>query len=205
MIKQIISLSAAGLLALAIIPGSCEVIDPGHRGVSVTLGSVNPTVRPEGLNFKKPWIEKIVEMPVRQQTVDGKTNCFSSDLQLVQISYAVMYRIPEFKVVELYQSYQGDPYDSLVRPRLEEQMKQVTSAYKSEDLVKNREVVKGLILTAVKKELAGLVEVEDILLRNIDLSKLLEEAIEQKQVRSKLVWEKCINLRRQLQMPKSLL
>lgn len=179
---QIVSLAAAGLFTLIVIPGSCQVVAPGHRGVSVTLGSVNPDVKFEGLNFKKPWVEKIVQIPIQQRTEEGKTDCFSSDLQLVQVSYSLMYKLPELKVVELYRSYRGDPYETLVRPRLEEQMKLIVSGYKSEELVKSREIVKGMILGKLQKELAGLVDIQDVMIRNIDLSDLLEAAIESKQV-----------------------
>lgn len=181
-ITTIVSVGLAGFAALILLPGSCSVIDPGHRGVSVTLGKVDPEAKGEGFILKKPWIEKIIEFPIQQQTVDGKTDCFSSDTQLVQVSYSVMYKIPESKVVELYQKYKGDPFDSLVKPRLEEQLKQITSAYKSEDLIKSREIVKGTLLTKLQKELAGIVDVQDVLIRNIDLSDLLETAIENKQV-----------------------
>jgi len=49
-----------------------------------------------------------------------------------------MYKAPETKVVEIYQQYSGDPYSTLVEPRLQEAIKQVTALFKAEELVKNR-------------------------------------------------------------------
>lgn len=162
---------------------SCySVVPPGHRGVSVTLGKVDPVARVEGLAFKKPFIETIVKMPVQQITVTSKASSFSSDLQTVDVSYAVLYRIPEDKVVELFQDYAGNPYSTLVEPRVQEAIKQVTALYKAEEVVKSRTKIKQAVLEAVKKELEGLLDVRDIPITNIDLTEQLEKAIELKQV-----------------------
>lgn len=179
---KLIIAAALGIFAIPVGCASYKIVDPGHRGVSITLGKVSPQALPEGLNFKKPFIESVIEVPVQQITQDAKTQCFTSDLQVVDVAYSVMYRIPETKVVELYQQFKGDPFDSLVKPRVEEQLKQVTSAYKSEDLVKSREVVKTAVLEKLRKELAGLVDIRDLIVRNLDLSDILEAAIEKKQV-----------------------
>lgn len=179
---KLIAVAVAAVLAIPILFSSFTIVEPGHRGVAVRLGKVDPEVKPEGLNFKTPFIEKIVEVPIQQRTVAGNTDCFSSDLQIVQVAYSVMYRLPEGKVVELFQQFKGDPFDSLVKPRLEEQLKQITSAYKSENLVKNREVVKVAVIEKLKKELAGLIDIQDVNIVNLDLSDLLEASIEKKQV-----------------------
>ena len=167
---------------LAFFFGCWAVIPPGHRGVSITLGKVNQTVLAEGFAFKRPWIEKIIKVPIQQITVNGKTSCFSSDLQTVDISYSVLYRIPEDKVVELYQQFAGDPYNTLVDPRLQEAIKQVTAQFRAEDVVKNREKIKQTALLKLQQELAGLIDVRDVPITNIDLTDELEHAIELKQV-----------------------
>jgi prohibitin 2 len=170
------------LLGLAFLLGCWAVIPPGHRGVSVMLGKVHPNALPEGFAFKRPFIETVVKVPIQQLTVSGTTSCFSSDLQTVNISYSVLYRLPENKVVELYQQFAGDPYNTLVDPRLQEAIKQVTAQFRAEDVVKNREKIKQTALQKLKQELAGLVDVRDVPITNIDLTDELERAIELKQV-----------------------
>lgn len=185
MIKPLLILAAGVALfaTLILLPGSCTVIDPGHRGVSITLGKVNQTVLYEGVNFKKPFVESIESINVQQQTLtDGQTPCFSSDTQTVIIGYSVLYRIPELKVVTLYQNYKGDPFNTLVRPRLEDAMKQVVAQYRAEDIIKSREKIRTDILALVRKNVEGLVDVIDIPITNIDLSDEIEKAIELKQV-----------------------
>ncbi|MDX6767018.1 MAG: prohibitin family protein [Candidatus Methylacidiphilales bacterium] len=169
-------------LGLLLLFGCWSIVPPGHRGVSVTLGKVDPVARGEGLTFKKPFMESIIKMPVQQITQGGTASSFSSDLQTVQVSYAVLYRIPETKVVELFQQYAGNPYATLVEPRVQEAVKQVTALYKAEELVKSREKIKQTVLGKVQQELAGLIDVRDIPITNIDLTDELERAIELKQV-----------------------
>lgn len=177
-----VALAAVALAVLFLFFGSWSVVPPGHRGVSVTLGKVDPQAKGEGFTFKKPFIEEVVKVPVQQITVDGKASSFSSDLQTVDVSYAVLYRIPENRVVELFQQYAGSPYRTLVEPRLQEAIKQVTAQYKAEELVKNREKIKQAVVQKIQAELAGLIDVRDVPITNIDFSDELEKAIELKQV-----------------------
>lgn len=165
------------------VASSYKIVPPGHRGVSVTLGKVDPAARGEGLTFRKPLIEDMIIIPVQQITIKGETTCFSSDLQTVLVAYSVLYRIPESKVVELYRSYSGNPYHTLVEPRLHEVVKQVSAKYRAEDIVKNREAIKIAAVDKLKTELAGLIDIIDVPITNIDLTKELERAIEQKQVK----------------------
>jgi prohibitin 2 len=175
---------ALGLIVAFIAVRQCmTVIEPGYRGISVTLGSVNPHFHGEGLTFKLPFLEHIVQYPVKQITVDGQAACFSSDLQTVRVDFKALYRIPENRVVELFQKYQGDPYVSLVEPRIQEALKEVSARYRAEDLVKNREQFKVNALGIVKEDLRELITIADLTINNISLSEDLERAIEQKQIK----------------------
>ncbi len=169
---------------LAILGMSCfHIVPPGHRGVSVTMGKVDPHVRGEGLNFKKPFIEKLIDFPIRQRTVEGVAAAYSSDLQTVEVSFKALYRIPENKVVELFQQFSGDPYATLLEPRIQEELKQTTSGFRAEELVKNREKIKVEVLRMVKKSVGDLVFISDIPITNFDFTAELEKAIEQKTIR----------------------
>ncbi len=183
--RGLAGLIGGGLILLVVLFlafGCWSIVPPGHRGVSVTLGKVDPVAKGEGLTFKMPFVEQIIKMPVQQITVASKTTSFSSDLQTVDVAYSVLYRIPESKVVELFQQFAGNPYSTLVEPRVQESLKQVTALYKAEELVKNREKIKLAVLDKVRRELAGLIDVRDIPITNIDFSDELEKAIELKQV-----------------------
>ncbi len=194
-VRLILGVMAVGLLVAA-LGGLFAVVPPGHRGVSVTLGKVDPDVRLEGLAFKMPMIERIINIPVQQLTVNDKTSCFSSDLQTVSVNYSVLYRIPETRVVELFQQFAGDPYVTLIRPRIEESIKQVTALYRAEDLVKSRQKIKETVMERMRQELAGLIDIRDVPITNIDLSAEMEKAIEVKQVTEQQALAKEYELRK---------
>jgi prohibitin 2 len=94
----------------------------------------------------------------------------------------VLYRIPENQVVNIYKNYAGDPFDSLVAPRLQEALKEVTALQSAEQIVRRREEVKNRTLAGAKEKVGGLLVIEDLVIENITLSKELEAAIEAKMV-----------------------
>jgi regulator of protease activity HflC (stomatin/prohibitin superfamily) len=82
------------LIAVALF-SSFAIIEPGHRGVRVTMGQVSPEPLAEGVAFKWPLgISKIREINIQQQTSAGVARCFSRDLQQLELQFAVMYRTP---------------------------------------------------------------------------------------------------------------
>lgn len=171
------------VLLLIVLFSSSAVVNPGHRGVRVTLGRVAPEPLGEGVTFKWPLgFSHVEEINVQQQKVDGDTPCFSSDLQTVKIQYAVMYRLVPAAVVSLYQDFKGEPYQSLVAPRVQESLKQVTAKYTAEALVQKRETVREETLGLVRLAVGGKIEIVDFNVVNIDLSDQLEQAIEAKMV-----------------------
>ena len=91
---------------------SSYVVQPGTRGVEVTLGKVSPVFKPEGFGFKTPFITSIARVTIRQQTREVNADCYSSDLQQVKMNLRVLYKIPEASVVQIYQGFAGDPFDS---------------------------------------------------------------------------------------------
>ena len=181
----------AGLAVLAIVllaafvtaMCSFKTVDPGNRGVKVTLGKVSPSFVGEGLTWKMPYLTSIYTVSVRQDTRETQAACFSSDLQQINMKLKVLYRLPESSVVKLYQEYnQGDAFDSLVAPRVQEAIKEATAGSTAEDIVKKRETIKQSALLATNQKIAGLIVVDDLVIENIDLSKDLEQAIEAKMV-----------------------
>jgi prohibitin 2 len=158
------------------------VVEPGTRGIKVTLGKAADQFLPEGFGFKAPFITTIVPINVRQTTQEAHADCFSSDLQQVTIDLRVLYRAPEQSVVQIYKQYAGDPFDSLIAPRVQEALKEVTALQTAEQIVTNREAIKQKTLDAARQKIGSMLQVEDIVIRNIDLSKDLERAIELKMV-----------------------
>ena len=171
------------LLVLAVIGAAASyIIPPGARGVKITLGKAEDKFLPEGFGFRTPFITQIVPVPIKQRTVPLRADCFSSDLQQVTVEVRVLYRIPEESVVQIFRQYAGDPFDSLIAPRVQEALKEVTAALTADMIVKRRAEVKNSAITAAQLKIGSILSVEDIVIRNIQLSKELEAAIEAKMV-----------------------
>jgi len=177
-------IGAALLIFVVVIMAAsgAYVVHPGYRGVEVTLGKVSPAFKPEGFGFKAPLITHIHPISIRQQTAQDKAECYSSDLQQIQVVLRVLYRIPESSVVKIYQEYYGDPYESLIAPRVQEALKETAAQQSAEQVVKTREQVKTRSLELARKKVGPLLVIEDIVLEDITLTRELESAIEAKMV-----------------------
>jgi prohibitin 2 len=169
-------------LVIICLSTSSYVVEPGTRGIKVTLGKAEDKFLPEGFGVKAPFITTIVDVNVRQRTQAVKAECFSSDLQQIVADVRVLYRVPEQSVVQIYKQYAGDPFDSLIAPRVQEALKEVTALQTAEQIVKNREEIKQKTLVATRQKVGDMLWIEDIVIRNIDLSADLERAIEAKMV-----------------------
>ena len=158
------------------------MVEPGHRGVEVTLGKVSPGFKPEGFGFKLPFVTTVAPQLIRQQTAQMEADCYSSDLQQVKIDVRVLYRVPPASVVAIYRDYAGDPFDSLIKPRVAEALNEITALRTAEVIVQKREEVKSLALDSARRKVGDLLVIEDVVLEDITLTKALENAIEAKMV-----------------------
>lgn len=180
---KIVTLVVIIVVAFIAVSSAVHIVPPGNRGVYIVMGRIQPQFKGEGFTFKVPFVSYIENISIRQETVRNLTEAFSKDLQNMQITYDVLFRIPEAKVVELFQQYRGDVYSSLVDPRLQESIKQTSAQYRAEDMVQQRQAVKGQIVQSIQQTMKELVIVNDVTLTDIGLSDLLESAIEQKVIR----------------------
>ena len=171
---------------------STYVVEPGNRGVRVTLGQASEFFVPEGLTFKLPLVTEIYQVSIKQQTQQMDAECYTSDLQQVHTELRVLYSIPESSVVELWRSYQSDDprspsyFQGLIRPRVVEALKEAAATECAVEIVQKRELIKNLTLEGTRKKLGetkegvDLISIVDIVLQGIRLSPELTAAIEQK-------------------------
>lgn len=170
------------LVGMLFLQGCPACVGAGHRGVLTTMGKVSQDLYGEGLTFTSP-VSTMHEVSIRQQHGEmSKTECYSSDLQQINAALAVLYRLPENRVVELFQKYAGSPFESLVIPRVNEALKEVTAVRTAANIVQEREKVKQETLAAARAKIGDLVTIDDIVIENLTLSPQLEQAIESKMV-----------------------
>ena len=179
---RLVGIAILVFLAILMAASGTYIVQPGYRGVQVTLGKVSPVFKPEGFGFKEPLVTTIYPISIRQQTSEEPAECYSSDLQQMMVELRVLFRIPEASVVTIFQDYAGSPFESLVAPRVQEALKEVMAQQSAEQIVKNREVIKTKALEIARRKIGPLLVIEDIVIQNIVLTPQLENAIEAKMV-----------------------
>jgi prohibitin 2 len=170
------------VVGLSFLFGSYYVIDPGERGVKVTLGKMSDTYLTPGFGFKMPFTTQIWRVNVQQDTREVSADCFSSDLQQIRVQLKVLYRIPEASTVKVLRDYAGNPFEKLILPRVQEATKEVTALKTAADIVKTREEIKTRALHASRAKIGDLLVIEDLVIEDVALSSELEQAIEAKMV-----------------------
>ncbi len=171
------------ILVISLILSSMTTINTGEVGIRVRFGKVVNSQTSEGVNFKIPFIEKIEKMNVKVQKIELDAASASRDLQDVNMSLAVNYRVNSEKAKELYKTVGNNYQDTVLEPAVKESIKSVISEYTAEELITKRtEVSKKCLETLQSKvEKYGLT-IEDFNITNFNFSEEFNKAIEEKQV-----------------------
>ena len=181
--KKSIIISIIILVFLILMSASVTTINSGEVGIRVRFGKVIEKRAQEGINFTIPFIEKIEKMNVKVQKTEVKTSSSSKDLQEVDMSIAVNYKIDNDKAIELYKTVGTGYVEVVLEPAIEESIKAVTSKYTAEELITNRSEVSQKCMEELSKKVEkyGL-NVNDFNITNFSFSDEFERAIEEKQV-----------------------
>ncbi|MBE6767434.1 MAG: prohibitin family protein [Ruminococcaceae bacterium] len=180
--KWIVAIVA--VVALIVIAANCvTVVKPGHTGVVVTLGKVNSNVLQEGLHFKAPFVQAVVMIDNRISKLEVETEAFSKDLQTVETTLAINYRVDTAKSYSIYKNIGKDYETVLVTPAVNEVLKAITAKYTAEESVTNRSLISEGLVTALNEKLNEIgLYVTDVNIINFDFSEAYITAIEEKQV-----------------------
>lgn len=158
------------------------IVPAGHTGVVVTMGKVSDNVLSDGLNFKLPW-QNVIMVDNRAQKASLRTQAFSSDIQQVEINVSVNYSVDRETSQNLYKNVGVNYYDTVMLPRIMENVKGMFSKYTAENLVGAREElsknVKDLLIPEMKKY--G-IEILSVAIEDVDFTDAFTDAVESKQV-----------------------
>lgn len=172
-----------GLFIIITIISSFQTISSGEVGLKVRFGKIVDSSLNEGFNFKIPYIEKIVKVNIKVQKSELKVESSTKDMQIVDTTIAVNYRVDSKKASYLYKTV-GNNYDEIVlQPAIKESIKSAISQYNAEEITTKRAEVslKSLKLLQEKVDKYGIL-VEDFNIINFSFSPEYTKAIEEKQV-----------------------
>ena len=181
--KRIVIIAAIVVAVMIIAFNSFVVVDPGHTGVVVTLGSVNEGVMQEGIHAKIPFVQSVVKIDNRIQKLEVNTEAFSKDLQSVKTILAINYRVDTAKSYSIYKNIGADYENVLVVPAVNEVLKATTAQYTAEQSVTNRVLISDGLVKGLNEKLNDLgLYVTDVNIIDFDFSDAFITAIEEKQV-----------------------
>ena len=177
-IGSFVALIVALILAFSMI----KTVPTGYTGILTTFGKVEPNTVSAGVHVIAPW-QKIVKLDNRTQKVSVETDTFSKDIQQVKVSLAVNFCIDQTTAQELYKTVGVNYYDSVVLPRILENVKAVVAEYSAENLVAKRGELSDEILTRLTDDAAAYgINIISISVEDIDFTDEFTDAVERKQV-----------------------
>lgn len=181
--KKIVIIGVAAVIAIVVAINCFTVVEAGHTGVVVTLGSVNEGVLQEGIHAKIPFIQDVVKIDNRIQKLEVNTEAFSKDLQSVNTVLAINYRVDTSKSYRIYKDIGADYESVLIVPAVNEVLKAITATYTAEQSVTNRALISDGLVEGLNTKLNDYgIYVTDVNIIDFDFSDAFITAIEEKQV-----------------------
>lgn len=177
-------IGTVGIFAFVTIIKSFTTIPTGYVGVKTRFGQVQDTVIQEGLNFKMPYVEKIVKIDCKTQKCEYEMEASSKDLQKVSnIKVAVNYNVDKSKANTLYREIGKDFKGVIIEPAIYESVKQGMSQYTAEELIAKRSEVSNVIVTLLTDKLESRgIAITALNITDFSFSQEFDDAIEKKQV-----------------------
>lgn len=170
-------------IAIVLVLISCFTSVPtGYTGILTTFGRVENNTLDAGIHIKAPW-QKVVTMNNQEQRSQFTFEAFSSDIQQVSVAGSINFNIDKSTAMTLYREIGTSYVNTLITPRLFENVKAVFSRYEAEDLIAKRDILSGEILSMMVEDLNGYgINVLSISIEDIDFTDAFTNAVEAKQV-----------------------
>lgn len=174
------------LAPILLLGGSLTVTIPsGHAGLLFqTFGQgVDPEAKPmnSGFHFKAPW-NKVYTYEIRQKERLEHLEVLSSNLLKIEMDVTVFYQ-PDVNSLALLEIERGKNFEQkVVVPAMRSVAREVIAKYLPEEFNTTRrdEIQKEIDARMREKLSENYLTLNDVLIRNIQLPRKLEEAIERK-------------------------
>ncbi len=173
--------TVAAIVAVVCLIGF-DYVPAGNVGVMDNLGNVNPTSLSPGV-YWTGMTTSTHDMDTRIQIKTYSVSAASKDLQVVQSTIALNFRINPVAAPEIYKNIGSNYQDVIIQPVIQEAVKSTTAFYTAEQLISNRTQVKRDIDLYIAQTLEdkGLI-VTEVSITDFKFSPEFDAAIERKQV-----------------------
>lgn len=175
------SLFAIPLLLVCVL-GCAKSVPTGHTGIVTTFGKVENYTLEAGVHFINPF-SRVVKIDNRTQKATAELSAFSSDIQEVSVSYTINYCIDKENAQNLYKTVGLSYLDTVISPKVIEDVKTVMARYTAENLVSSRTEVGQAIEELLTRDLSKYnIQVVATSIENLDFTDAFTDAVEAKQV-----------------------
>lgn len=179
---RLLAVGFAVLMMVILLFSSVARVDSGHVGVLTLFGRVTGEVLPEGIHLINPF-KANNEMSVRTQEVKESASVPSSEGLVMNLDTSLIYHLNPAKAAEVYRSIGPNYVNVLVEPNLRAAIREATASHTANALYTGeREMVAKQVNEQLVTHLTPRgIEVENVLLRDIQLPQTLKASIETKQ------------------------
>ena len=170
------------IAVIIIIISSCTSVPTGYTGIVTSFGKVENYTLDAGIHMLAPW-KKVIKMDNRVQKETIELSCFSSDIQEVNVVYAVNYQIDKENAMNIYKTIGKEYYNTAIKPNVSETVKTVVARYTAENLIESRAELAMAIEKALSEALTTYnIQVVSTAIEDMDFSDAFTNAVEAKQV-----------------------
>ncbi len=171
--------------ALLMLNGCGRTVDPGKRGLRwrpLTEGLTKEPLR-DGFYWRAPWND-VFEYDIRYQSFTEKIDVLTADDLSVTVQAAITMRPIAEEVYFLAQEVGHNWYQQLVRPQFLSAVRGVVAQYTMVTLPERSSEIGNKIEAVMGESLKGRhLDVYSVALAEIEFSKMVLKAIEQKQAK----------------------
>lgn len=173
------------VLAAALVfvgANSLHAVPAGHTGVVTRFGAVDQQVLSEGLHVVLPFVTRVVDINNQVMKAEVTSNSASQDLQTVNSTVALNYRIDSQSAASVYQNIGVNYENVVVIPAIQEAVKSVMAQYTAEELITMRQTVGNEMQQNISEKLVPYgFSTESVNIVDFQFSEEFNAAIEAKQ------------------------
>lgn len=176
------SLLAAGVLGMALIPGSFHTVEAGEIAVVKRMGVITGIEQP-GTYFDFWPVNRYEIYDAKVQQISIVDDAYTSDAQSMRISMVVQFQIRQDNVKEIALNYGGlESLTNLIQSVALERTKSALSQYAAEKLIEERNSLSPLVEEVVENAIGDkyYVTFKSAVLTDITFSEAFEAAVEAK-------------------------
>lgn len=180
----------AWAVSLALVGLGCHTVEPGHVGVAVNWGKVEPWCYSEGYHGISPFTD-VYDISVRTQQTEWSgpeaIGVLSSDQLTILLDVTVQYHLNPGQAAAVYRTFGAEYSNTVVIPAARAAIRDAVNAYTAIDAVSSRDELPRKMVALARARVGALlqsrrlpiwaVSVDDLVIRDIALPQSLQASI----------------------------